>query len=87
MKDKKNIKNFIEKGDKFMFTVNLTLDHDECQGSECEACAYVCPTNVFVIKENKICVYSPQYCKLCYECLEICPTTALNLKKLEWDTL
>lgn len=63
-----------------LITVNIILDHDGCQGSECGACAYVCPTNVFVIKENKICVNSPQYCKLCYECLEICSTTDLNLK-------
>lgn len=70
-----------------LITVNITLNHAECQGSKCGACAYVCPTNVFVIKENKICVNSPQYCKLCYECLEICPTTALNLKKLEGYSL
>jgi ferredoxin len=44
-----------------LITVNITLNHAECQGSKCGACAYVCPTNVFVIKENKICVNSPQY--------------------------
>jgi NAD-dependent dihydropyrimidine dehydrogenase PreA subunit len=47
----------------------------------------VCPTNVFVIKENRICANSPQYCKLCYKCLEICPTVALNLKKLEGECI
>jgi ferredoxin len=67
--------------------VNITLDNDQCRGSHCGACAYICPTNVFVIKEKIICPNSPQYCKLCYKCLEICPTAALNLKKLEGECI
>ena len=41
----------------------------------------------FRIKENKICVNSPQYCKLCYECLELCPSMALELNKKEENFL
>ena len=70
-----------------MITVNITLDQDKCQGSDCGVCAFVCPTNVFSIKKNKICVNSPQYCKLCYECLELCPNTALKLNKKEGNFL
>lgn len=59
------------------------MNSDKCQGSKCGLCAYVCPTNVFVIKENKIFINSPQYCKLCYECLEMCPDNVLDLKLKE----
>lgn len=70
-----------------LILVNIILDHEHCRGSNCGACAYVCPTNVFTIKGNKVCVNSPQYCKLCYKCLEICPTAALKLKKLEGESI
>ena len=71
---------FIDKWGVNLNLVNITLNHDKCKGSECGICAYVCPTNVFVIKNNHICVNSPHYCKLCYECMEICPTNALEVK-------
>ncbi len=70
-----------------LIIVDIKLDHDQCCGTNCGACAYVCPTNVFVIKENRVSVNSPQYCKLCYKCLEMCPTTALDLKKLEGECI
>ena len=42
-----------------LIMVNIILDHDKCQGSDCGVCAYVCPTNVFSIKENKnMCKFS-----------------------------
>ena len=70
-----------------MIMVEIELDKGKCKGSECGVCAYVCPTNVFVIKNKKIIVNSPQYCKLCYECLETCPTAALDIKKTEGNCL
>jgi NAD-dependent dihydropyrimidine dehydrogenase PreA subunit len=66
-----------------MIMVEIALDHRKCKGKECGICAYICPTNVFAIKNNEVLVNSPQYCKLCYECLETCPTAALNIKKTE----
>jgi ferredoxin len=66
-----------------MILVEIAMDTGKCRGSECGACAYVCPTNVFAIKDDKVIVNSPNYCKLCYECLELCPTAALNIKKTE----
>jgi ferredoxin len=70
-----------------MIMVDVVLDIGKCRGSKCGVCAYVCPTNVFAIKDDQVIINSPQYCKLCYECLETCPTAALNIKKTEGDCL
>ncbi|AEG19015.1 4Fe-4S dicluster domain-containing protein [Methanobacterium paludis] len=63
-----------------MLLIDIALDHEHCEGSKCGGCAYVCPTNVFSIKKDKISINSPQYCKLCYNCLEICPKAVINIK-------
>jgi len=63
--------------------LEVTIDYNKCSGSKCGACAFACPTNVFVIKENNICVTSPQYCKMCYNCVEVCPKKSLEVKKGE----
>jgi len=59
----------------------IVLDYKNCEGSKCGACAYVCPTNVFTIEEGTISIKSPDFCKLCGNCLEICPHAALNIKR------
>ncbi len=61
--------------------VNIKLDKEKCEGSKCGACAFICPTNVFTIKDSVISIKSPDYCKLCVKCLEICPNAAITLKK------
>lgn len=64
-----------------LFMVNIILDYKICEGSKCAECAYVCPTNVFTIEKNNICIKSPEFCKLCGECLKICPYAALNIER------
>ena len=61
----------------------IKLDHKNCEGSNCGACAYACPTNVFSIEEDDISVKSPDFCKLCNVCLEVCPHAAISIEKIE----
>lgn len=63
--------------------MNILLDQNRCSGSECAKCAYVCPNNVFTIKYDIVTVTSPVYCKMCRECLEICPEAAIILNTLD----
>ncbi|WP_286243742.1 4Fe-4S dicluster domain-containing protein [Methanobacterium ferruginis] len=58
----------------------LKLDKKDCEGATCGKCAYVCPNNVFTIEKDEIIITSPNYCKFCKECLEVCPTAAINIK-------
>ena len=64
-------------GNRYM--INITLDQKICIGSKCSKCAYVCPNNVFTTRDEGVTVTSPLYCKMCNECLEICPTTAIRI--------
>ena len=59
--------------------IDIILDQNRCQGSKCAKCAYVCPNNVFTINYDVVTVTSPAYCKMCQECLEICPKAAIIL--------
>lgn len=61
----------------------VSINHKNCKGSKCAACAYICPTNVFTIEKNIIYVTSPDSCKLCGDCLEICSNKAINIKRSE----
>ncbi|MGV8143604.1 MAG: ATP-binding protein [Methanothermobacter sp.] len=61
----------------------IRLDHKNCEGSNCGACAYACPTNVFSFEEDDISVKSPDFCKLCNVCLEVCPQSAITIEKIE----
>ena len=65
--------------------INIILDEKLCIGSKCSKCAYVCPSNVFTTRDDVVKVTSPLYCKMCKECLEICPKTAImiNIEKSE----
>lgn len=61
------------------YMIDIILDQNRCQGSKCAKCAYVCPNNVFTVNCDIITVTSPVYCKMCQECLEICPEAAISL--------
>ena len=64
--------------------IDIILDQNRCQGSKCAKCAYVCPNNVFTINDV-VTVTSPVYCKMCQECLEICPKAAIILNIPDHD--
>lgn len=61
----------------------LKLDKTHCDGAKCAKCAYVCPNNVFTIEVDSVIITSPNYCKFCKECLEVCPHAAINIKACE----
>ncbi|HTX60934.1 MAG TPA: 4Fe-4S binding protein [Methanobacterium sp.] len=61
--------------------VRIMIEKKLCEGSNCGACAYACPTNVFCIEEDDVSIKSPDYCKLCNVCLEICPKAAITIEK------
>lgn len=62
---------------------SVKLDHKNCEGSNCGACAYACPTNVFSIEEEDISVKSPDSCKLCNICLDVCPKAAITIERIQ----
>jgi NAD-dependent dihydropyrimidine dehydrogenase PreA subunit len=62
-----------------VISVNILRDYEKCDGSKCGACACICPTNVFTIEEGNVSIKSPEYCKLCCNCLEICPNGAITI--------
>lgn len=64
--------------------IDIILDQDRCQGSKCGKCAFVCPNNVFTITDV-VTVTSPVYCKMCQECLEICPKAAIIINIPDHD--
>jgi NAD-dependent dihydropyrimidine dehydrogenase PreA subunit len=66
-----------------LINVNILLDYKKCEGSKCGACACACPTNVFTLEEGSVSIKSPEYCKLCGNCLEICPYGAINIVEID----
>ncbi|WP_100222221.1 DUF362 domain-containing protein [Methanobacterium formicicum] len=64
--------------------IDIILNQNRCQGSKCGKCAYVCPNNVFTITDV-VTVTSPVYCKMCQECLEICPEAAIIINIPDHD--
>ncbi len=66
-----------------LITVNISLDYGKCEGSGCGACACICPTNVFTINKGNVSIKSPEYCKLCGNCLEICPYGAIEIEEID----
>ncbi len=61
--------------------IHIIVDPDKCEGSKCGACACICPTNVFTLENGSVSIKSPDYCKLCYNCMEICPNAAITIKR------
>lgn len=66
--------------------IDIILDQNRCQGSKCGKCAYVCPNNVFTITDA-VTVTSPVYCKMCQECLEMCPEAAIIINIPDHDKI
>jgi len=64
--------------------IDIILDQKRCHGSKCGKCAYVCPNNVFTITDI-VTVTSPVYCKMCQECLEMCPEAAIIINIQDYD--
>ncbi|PKL66945.1 MAG: ferredoxin [Methanobacteriales archaeon HGW-Methanobacteriales-1] len=62
--------------------IQIIVDSNKCEGSKCGTCACICPTNVFTVQNGSITIKSPDYCKLCYKCMEICPNAAIAVNKI-----
>lgn len=62
---------------------NVKIDYKKCEGIKCSVCAYACPTNVFSIEEDGISIKSPDSCKLCGRCMEVCLEAAITIKRIE----
>lgn len=62
---------------------NIKIDYKNCEGSKCSLCAYACPTNVFSIEKDGISIKSPDSCKLCDRCMEVCPEAAITIKRVK----
>lgn len=67
--------------EEYRLSVNIRINQSKCKGAECGICAYICPTNVFSLEGNTLSVKSPEYCKLCCKCIEICPKQAISIEK------
>jgi NAD-dependent dihydropyrimidine dehydrogenase PreA subunit len=62
---------------------SIRIDDKKCEGSKCSLCAYACPTNVFSIENGDISIKSPDSCKLCDRCMEVCPKAAISIERVE----
>lgn len=57
--------------------VEIVIHENACRG--CEMCVDICPTNVFVIDEERHSTAShPEDCIACLSCAYICPSTAIS---------
>jgi len=81
----KNVQNIYlvksPENEKILLQAEIKVNYHKCKGSKCGICAYICPTNVFTLEGDRISVKSPEYCKLCCKCLEICPNGAITIEK------
>ncbi len=72
--------------------ISVVIDRSKCLGPiECGKCLKVCPPGVFIAypvnrEKGKICnVYNVEaihedQCIFCYECVKVCPTSAIEVK-------
>ncbi|MFX1474883.1 MAG: ATP-binding protein [Promethearchaeota archaeon] len=54
------------------------VDESKCNG--CGSCADVCPSEVFVLEDEKSKVVNPDDCVDCESCVENCPEGAIVLE-------
>ncbi|OPX58150.1 MAG: Ferredoxin [Methanobacterium sp. PtaB.Bin024] len=59
------------------------LNEKNCEGPECGKCAYVCPINMFTIRNDSVILTNPDYCKFCKKCLEVCPNAAITIQRVQ----
>jgi ferredoxin len=69
----------------------IKIDHTKCTKPEdCRKCLQVCPPAIFIInspekysndpKEWRIDVVFTDLCTKCYECINVCPMDAIEIK-------
>ena len=54
------------------------IDSIRCKG-KCRICEYICPDNVFLLRNGHESVEFPDQCTACGYCLEHCPKKAIRL--------
>ena len=57
----------------------VTVDLDKCDGDG--ACADICPSDVFVIKDGKSYPENMDDCVGCESCIEECPQDAITVEE------
>jgi NAD-dependent dihydropyrimidine dehydrogenase PreA subunit len=58
----------------------VTVDHDKCDGDG--ACADICPSDVFVIKDGKSFPENMDECVGCESCVEECEQEAITVEEV-----
>ncbi len=56
----------------------IEIDKDLCENTQ--TCEAVCPVEVFEIQDNQVLVVRPNDCTVCFKCVEMCPSGAINIE-------
>lgn len=76
----------LKHSDESSCTASIELPHINAHCTLCNACAYLCPTEALVIKENSLHLKA-QACVGCGLCEEICWPKALNMRSYKAQVL
>jgi len=60
----------------------ITEKCDGCKGQDKTACMYICPNDLMVLDKEKMKAYNrdPSMCWECYNCVKICPQSAIDVR-------
>ncbi len=55
---------------------------DGCKGRDKTACQYICPNDLMVLNKDMMKAYNqePDQCWECYNCVKICPQSAVEIR-------
>ena len=55
---------------------------DGCKGRDKTACQYICPNDLMVLNKDIMKAYNqePEQCWECYNCVKICPQSAIEIR-------
>ena len=60
--------------------VEIIIDHENCEGSECGDCVDVCPMEILILDGDKIKIQHPEECNECEACMDVCPEECIEIK-------
>lgn len=59
----------------------ITINHDLCEGADCEECVDVCPMEILVLDGDKIKIQNTDDCNECEACMDVCPNECITVEE------